>query len=295
MSYSSREFRSVQSFSRRLGREVAPWAAVLAVAVIVPRLLWAQYLDPFQDGYQNWWIARYLVETGTYWDPFSGMTQGNWLPGYHGFLALMTLPLGSHIMPTFKLVNILFSLATTGVIYLLARPRGREVALLAALLFALNPADIVITTFATPEALTLFSVFAGVLVVERRPWNERASLALGSGLFLLAVTLRYEAWGFVLLYLAWTWWRKGLPTRTVVAVGLPAVTFIVGWLVWTLQFGLLPQTIIAQTSVDLLYKDSIGALASAPERLWGFSLWYLGWTPFALLALAWGVMRERGS
>lgn len=294
MSYPTADGRILRSESGRLLRFV-PWAAGLLVAVVLPRLLWAQYLDPFEDGYQNWWIARYLVETGTYWDPFSSMTQGNWLPGYHVFLAGLSLVVGNHAMPVFKLVNILLALATTGVVYLLARPGGQPVALVAAFLFALNPADIVITTFATPEALTLLSVFAGVLVLERRPWTHGASLVVASALFLLGVTLRYEAWLFLLIYLAWSWRGRRLSLGAVLAVSLPAAMFLGGWLLWTSQFGFLPQTIIGQTSADVRYKESIGALAPGLERLWTFSVWYLGWTPLALAALLWGFARERRS
>ncbi len=267
----------------------------VVLAVVVPRLLWHRFLDPFEDGYLNWFIARSLVESGVYSDPISGMTQGNWLPGYHFAVASWTVLFGSHIMPLLKMSNVVFSLATTGVIFLLARPRGFHVAFLAAMLFALNPADIVIASFATPESLILLAVFFGVLLVEQRPLGERRSLWLASGVFLLALSLRYEAWIFVVVYLMWTKARGGLTTRSTLIAMLPSVVFLAGWLAWTAQYGFLPETIIAQTSTDLVYKQSIGALPDQGTRLFGWFAWYFGWTPFALVALAWGLRGERKS
>ena len=267
----------------------------VVLAVVIPRLLWHRFLDPFEDGYLNWFIARVFVESGVYNDPISGMTQGNWLPGYHFAVASWTVLFGSHIMPLLKLANVIFSVATSGVIFLLARARGFHVAFLAAMLFALNPADIVIASFATPESLTLLAVFSGVLLVEQRPLGERRSLWLASGVFLLALSLRYEAWVFVGVYLLWTKARGGLTTRSTLIAIVPSVAFIAVWLAWTSQYGFLPETIIAQTSTDLVYKQSVGALPDQGTRLFGWLAWYFGWTPFALVALAWGLGSERRS
>ena len=138
------------------------FVAGLVLASVAFRLSWDRFLDPFEDGYQNWWTASALLETGTYSDRFSQMTRGNWLPGYTFFAAGLIALFGIHIMPLMKAANILFSLGTTGIIYLLARPRGRLTAGLAAILFVLNPADIVISSFATPEALALLESRSGI-------------------------------------------------------------------------------------------------------------------------------------
>src|SRR5439155_1461631 len=157
------------------------FVAGLVLASVAFRLSWDRFLDPFEDGYQNWWTASALLETGTYSDRFSQMTRGNWLPGYTFFAAGLIALFGIHIMPLMKAANILFSLGTTGIIYLLARPRGRLTAGLAAILFVLNAADIVISSFATPEALALLATFCGVLFVERRPFASNTSFPRTSG------------------------------------------------------------------------------------------------------------------
>lgn len=267
----------------------------LVAATIVFRLLWDRFLDPFEDGYQNWWTASALLETGLYSDRSSQMTRGNWLPGYTFFVAGFMALAGTHVMPLLKAANILFSLGTAGVVYVLARPRGRIAAGLGALLFALSPADIVISSFATPEALSLLTTFGGVVVVERRPFGPRMSLVVAALSFLMASTLRYEVWGFVGVYLVLTWSAKRIDRRELLLLGAPAAIFAATWWLWTSQYGFLPTMIIDQTSADLRYKASVGTLAPLHDRLLSFFAWYLGWTPFAAIALAWGLLWDRKS
>src|SRR5256885_14168794 len=61
-------------------------SAIIGGGAII-RFHFAAFLDPFEDGYQNWRISANLVSTGQYWDRHSMMTQGNWLPLYHFFAA----------------------------------------------------------------------------------------------------------------------------------------------------------------------------------------------------------------
>ncbi|HYS73928.1 MAG TPA: hypothetical protein VEO96_08120 [Thermoplasmata archaeon] len=269
-------------------------AALLLLAVAF-RLMWDRFLDPFEDGYQNWWIASSFVETGTYTDRFSQMTRGNWLPGYEFFAAGLVALLGSHIMPLLKASNIFFSLGTTAIVYLLARPRGQVTAALAAVLFAVNPADIVISSFATPEALALLTTFSGLYFIERRPFGNRRSLIVAATAFLVAATLRYEVWGFVGLYMLWSCRSRSITRRELAILAFPAAAFALAWFVWTSQYGFLPSMIIAQTSTDVQYKESVGTLAPVSDRLTSFFTWYLSWTPLALVAIGWLVMRERKS
>jgi len=269
-------------------------ASAIVAAAIVARLLWDRFLDPFEDGYQNWWISSYLVETGDLHDPYGGMTRGNWLPGYHMVGAWTVALLGPHPMLAMKVLNLVLSLGTTLVVFLLARPRGARIAWLAAALFALNPADIVIASFATPESVTLLATFAGVLLVERRPRDCR-HLLLASLCFLLAVTMRYEAWGFVLFYLLWSRARGTLDTRGLAVAILPGLAFALAWLTWTSQFGFLAATIFSQTSTDPRFKAAAGTLPPLGTRLAEFFGWYVGWTPLVLVAVPWGAARERAS
>jgi len=267
----------------------------LVLAAVTARLLWHRFLDPFEDGYQQWWIASLFVETGVYSDPFSGMTRGNWLPGYSFFLAGLVGSFGSHIMPLMKAANTLFSLGTAGLIYLIARPYGRLTAGLAATLFVLSPADIVISSFATPEALALLATFSGVFFMERRPFAQRTSLTFATLAFVLAATLRYEVWGFVAVYLLLTWHGRRINRRELVFLASPIIVFAAVWWLWTTQYGFLPAMIIGQTSTDVQYKASAGTLAPLSERLTSFFFWYLAWTPFALVAIVWAMLKERKS
>ena len=267
----------------------------LILASVAFRLSWDRFLDPFEDGYQNWWTASALLETGTYSDRFSQMTRGNWLPGYTFFAAGLIALFGIHIMPLMKAANILFSLGTTGIIYLLARPRGRLTAGLAAILFVLNPADIVISSFATPEALALLATFCGVLFVERRPFASRTSLTFAAIAFLAASTLRYEVWGFVGLYLLLTWTGKRIKGWELLLLIGPATVFAAAWWIWTSQYGFLPSMIINQTSTDVRFKASAGTLAPLADRLVYFFSWYFWWAPFAVIGIVWALFKERKS
>lgn len=275
---------------------LSPRNLVLIVSVIVasavPRLLWDRFLDPFEDGYQHWWIASALVQTGQYTDLYSGMTRGNWLPGYDFYAAGLIAAFGSHIISILKFANVLFSLGTTAVVYFLARPRGRAVAVLAASLFVLSPTDIVIASFATPESLALLATFLGVFLLERKPFGDRRSMAFASIAFLVASTMRYEVWGFLLVYLASKWKSRGIATQHLVLVAGPAAAFVAGWWTWTSQFGFLPAIIIGQTSVDVQYKAAIGALPPVWTRIESFFEFYFYYTPLALLAVVWFVKRE---
>ncbi|HEY7587820.1 MAG TPA: hypothetical protein VIB49_03615 [Thermoplasmata archaeon] len=264
----------------------------IVLASVIPRLLWDRFLDPFEDGYQNWWIGSVLAQTGQYTDLYSGMTRGNWLPGYHVFLAGLITGFGSHIMPLLKGVNILFSLGTAAAVYFIARPRGRNVATLAAVLFVLSPADIVITSFATPESLSLLATFAGVLFLERKPFGAGRSMALASLAFLVASTLRYEVWGFLLIYFAWKWAAREVTSRNLAMLAGPAVAFMAGWWAWTSPNGFLPAIIVGQTSADVRYKEAIGTLAPFWTRILAFFQFYLYYAPIAILAMIWAAKRE---
>ncbi len=280
------------SWFRHLPPRTLIIASALAVAGAVPRWLWDQFLDTFEDGYHNWWIATILAETGRFTDPFSGMTRGNWLPGYQFLLAGAELALGSHIMPFLKTANIAFALGTAAVVYFLALPRGKPVALLASALFLLNPIDVVISSYAIPEALNLLLVFGGILVLERRPLGEARSRAIASVAFLVAATLRYETWGFVALYVGWKWHLGELSPRQVLTLLAPAAAFAAIWAVWTSQFGFLPAIIVSQTSTDVLYKGTIGALAPPWVRVASFFGFYFYWMPLAVVGLGWALKRE---
>src|SRR5213594_540737 len=117
---------------------VASLAAFLILAAVAGYLRWTRggLLDPFEDPYQHWWIAGYTLETGKYYDSFSAMTHGNWLPLYDfGISALLPFT-GLHNMEALKFVSLLFSLGTAALVWLVARKHSVGAAWTAAALFA---------------------------------------------------------------------------------------------------------------------------------------------------------------
>src|SRR5881628_2551305 len=191
-----------------LGRIWEPRTLVLGLVLAliigggaIIRFHFAAFLDPFEDGYQNWWISANLVSTGQYWDRHSMMTQGNWLPLYHFFAAGVLELGGLRSMDALKSVNVALSSLTALVVFLVSRRRGPIVALAATGFFSFNLIDIVVSGWATAETLASFLVLVGYAMLfpetqapGRRTWIAAAALAL-------AVMTRYEAWLIVSLML----------------------------------------------------------------------------------------------
>src|SRR5947209_17141370 len=96
---------------------------VFAASTVI-RIHFAAFLDPFEDGYQNWWISANLASTGQYWDRHSMMTQGNWLPLYHFSGAGLLDIVGLRSMEALKAANVALSSLTAVIVFLIARKRG---------------------------------------------------------------------------------------------------------------------------------------------------------------------------
>src|SRR5437867_5106906 len=111
-----------------------------------------------------------------------------------------------------------------------------------------------------------------------------------------AVSLRYEAWFFVALLIGYF-----LATRSprvsrgdILIVATPAILFMASWLLFTSQWGFLPNTIIAQTSVDPTYKEAFGTQAPLTGIIADFWTGYLSLSlAVALLATAYAVKTVR--
>src|SRR5437016_5957278 len=156
---------------------------VFAASTVI-RIHFAAFLDPFEDGYQNWWISANLVSTGQYWDRHSMMTQGNWLPLYHFFAAGVLKLAGLRSINALKAANVVLSSLTAVTIFLASRKRGPIIALAATGFFSFNLIDIVVSGWATAETLTSFLVLVGyaMLFQATRPrvgriWIAAAALA----------------------------------------------------------------------------------------------------------------------
>lgn len=259
---------------RRLRERLARWAkppnvaglaAFLLLAVIAAGLRWTRsgYLDPFEDSYQHWWIAGYMRETGQYYDSFSAMTRGNWLPLYDFAISGLFPVFGVHNMEALKGVSLAFSLATMAVVFLVAlRGHGRGAAWGAAVFFAFTPSGILGGTMALPEAATGLALISAYYLLFLSPGATAWRYGLAAAALLAAVSLRYEAWLFLLLLLAFHLARKAptIARGDLLLVATPALVFIGIWLLFTARWGFLPDIVIAQTSVDVRYKASIGAL-----------------------------------
>ncbi len=267
---------------------VAALAAFLLLAVVAGYLRWVRggLLDPFEDPYQHWWIAGYMIQTGQYYDSFSAMTHGNWLPLYDFGIAGVLIVTGLQRMDVLKGISLVFSVATLGVVYLAARRHSRSAAWASAAFFAFSPAAIILGSVALPEAITGFALLGAYYLLfhssVRREWRY-AFAALG---LLAAAALRYEAWFFVGLLLAFFLAKR--PNRVsrgdLLSIASPALLFMVVWVLFTSRFGSLPEIVIAQTSVDVRYKASIGVLPALPDQLIDFWSTYLA-SSLALVAV----------
>ncbi len=278
---------------RRLRERLARWvkppnvaglAAFLVLAAIAAGLRWTRsgYLDPFEDPYQHWWIAGYMRETGQYYDSFSAMTRGNWLPLYDFAISGLFPVFGVHNMEALKAVSLALSLATMAVVFLVAlRGHGRGAAWGAAVFFAFTPSGILGGSMALPEAATGLALIAAYYLLFLSPAPMSWRYGLTAAALLAAVSLRYEAWVFTLLLLAFYLPRKSptIARGDLLLVASPALVFMGVWLLFTSRWGLLPDIVIAQTSVDVRYKASIGALPELSVALGAF------WRDYVALSL----------
>ena len=277
----------------RLLRRLAAWAkppniaglaAFVVLAGVAAYLRWtrAGYLDPFEDPYQHWWISGYMLETGSYYDSFSAMTHGNWLPLYDFAIAGAFPLFGVHNMAALKGLSVALSVATLAVVFLVGlRGHGRGAAWAAAAFFALTPSGILGGSMALPEAATGLALIGAYYLLFLSPAPTSWRYGFAAAALLVAVALRYEAWLFTALLLAFQLGRKApkLARGDLLLVTSPALVFMGVWLLFTSRWGFLPDIVIAQTSVDLRYKASIGALPPIAQVLADF------WREYASLSL----------
>ncbi len=284
----------------RLAQRISRWATPPAVASLVGFLAlgavagylrWVRgtLLDPFEDAYQHWWIAGYMLQTGQYFSSFSAMTHGNWLPLYDFGVAGLMQALGVHIMDAIKATSLAFSLATMALVYRIARRHSVGAAWAATGFFAFTPSAILAGSMGLPEAATGLALIAGYYLLFFGTAGERWRYPLAAAALVVAVALRYEAWLFVGLMLAYFLVRKPERVRRgdLLLVATPALLFMAVWLLFTSRWGFLPDIIIAQTSVDPSYKAAIGALPPLFSLLAGF---WSGYVTLSILVTAIGTV-----
>lgn len=262
-------------------------AAGILLAGVVLRLHFSAFLDPFEDGYQNWWISANLLTTGQYWDRFSMMTQGNWLPMYHFFGAGTLAITGWHNFEALKLANIALSTVTAVLLFFTGRKQSVLVGFAAMAFFNFNFIDIVISGWSTAESLGTLLVFLGYIALFHSDSLGPKSRWIAAASFALATMTRYEAWLVVTLLLAYALIHKrAYPSRRdILKATLPSVAFMVGYFAYALQWGFLPAIVVNQTSTDLRYQIAVGTQRGPLEIL---SVWWTGYVWYFPLVLALG-------
>ena len=257
--------------------------AAMAGAGVALRVARAVMLDPFEDGYQRWWISANLLETGQHVDMYSRMTQGNWLPLYDYVGAGLLVIFGMHNIWAMKGFNIVLSVGLMGLACLMGR-RHSELAGVAAFAFmTFSPPDMILGTTASPDTLGAFAVILAFYLFRARPIGARMSLIFSSLSFLVGVATFYEAWFglavFVLYYVIKD--RRKLKVKEMAVVVLPALIFCIIWLVYVAQWGFLPSIIVSQTSVDVNYQVQAGTQPSLLDQFASF--WFAYGTHFAVV------------
>ena len=103
---------------------------------------------------------------------------------------------------------------------------------------------------ALPEAPTGFALIGAYYLLFHSPLPVRWRHPLGAVALVAAVALRYEAWFFVALLLGYFLVRRNprVSRGDLLMIATPALLFMGTWLLFTSQWGFLPNTIIAQVN-----------------------------------------------
>ena len=278
---------------------VAEWLALVGIIGVAAflRVRRMSLLDIFEDGYHHWWIGGYWAETGLYLDPFSKMTQGNWLPGYYPIVSAFYSVSGREAMIALRSVSLIASLTTIFFIYLVARKHGTISALSAAFFQGLVIEDALIGSMATPESLVaLLFVVVVYLLWHCELGTERTRSTLAATLLLVASTLRYEVWVAAVLIPIYGWLFARPRFPSLLLVSLPSLAFMALWTAALSPSGFLPQIVFGQTAREAGNEISLGVIADTPYgRLWGFWVkdYAAGLFPLYFLGPAYMIVRLR--
>lgn len=258
---------------------------VIEAVAIVTRVHFSSFLETFEDPYQNWWISANLVQTGQYWDRFSMMTHGNWLPFYHFFGAAVLLLTGLRNMEALRLANIALSGLTGVLVVYLGRRHSLSVAVAAFAFFGLNFIDIAVSGEATAEPLATFLFVLGYIGLFVPPRESRFWWGVAGVSFALAAMTRYEVWLAVVLLVGYAFLGRHdtIPRRRVLIVILPSFLFMVGYFIYASQWGFLPAIVVQQTSTDIRFQLSAGTEPSPFQILVTWWSSYVAFFPLVLL------------
>lgn len=209
--------------------------ALILVLAVVLRAAWlvAFNIDP-ADGREDdsafyHGVAEALAEGRGYDDPATGQTTAQWPPAYAATLALAYLVPGDNLL-TAKAVNVALALVSIVLVYLLAgRLFDRPAGLLAALLLAVFPSYVFLSTLVFSENLFVPAFLLVVTLVawwglSGRPPTALQSLAVGAAIGFSAMVRAEGIWlvapaGIVWL-LASRRWQTAVRNALFVAAGV---------------------------------------------------------------------------
>ena len=154
------------------------------------------------------------------------------LPGYPFFLAVMMLV--SRSLAWLELVNVLLSTALVVLVYFLAKnvTANKAVALISALLVALNPTFVFFAPILASEHLFGILFYSGCLILLTRqfqaPWRE----ILAGFLFGLSVLTRGEGWFYLpVMFIILVAYAPGkrFPIRRFLVFGAASLSVVFPW------------------------------------------------------------------
>ncbi|MEK6977010.1 MAG: hypothetical protein AABX40_01240, partial [Candidatus Hydrothermarchaeota archaeon] len=192
---------------------------------------------------------------------------------------------GTHALWALKAGNILLSLASLLLVYLLAQRMAPGTGPWAAVLLALNPIDIATSSASYTEPMALVLILSTLYLLSM---GHRYGSPLIALVLLAAALTRYEAW-LLIPILAF---HPGAGLRGRRAVLLPALLFIVGWSLHLWTDG---PALLARSESIVLYEASKGAIApDLLARLGNLFVYALATSPMVyVLGMAQG-WRMRG-
>ena len=260
-------------FSRR-GVRIGIWAAVAALSVAKFFYLSADFpnwspwmMDQAKFTDEGWWAnAAVMHAISGHWFVAGDYNPAAALPVWPVLLGFLFHFTGVSVVAA-RALNVVISIATLGVVFLLVRrfAEGRETpALLAVLLLGASPFAFVFNRLAVLETLVVFEFCALMLMASYanvKRWRPLASLALGTAVMLLTKTTAAILLPAV-MWVAWSAMERKVAGlgRTVLAVVVVPLALVNGYALLVARMGY---------GADYRYFFGVNAL---PDIEWGQTL-----------------------